>query len=85
MQTPRIMIELCCYNFVVWACEKMGGLSPPCFQSCFQSGGGGGGGGGGSSPPYFSAPAHDNMLVLVELGNQHLAVLVAVTIDHLMY
>ena len=33
LQTSRIMTELCCYNFIVWACDKMGG--------------GGGGGGGG--------------------------------------
>ena len=33
LQTSRIMTELCCYNVIVWACDKMGGLSPPCFQS----------------------------------------------------
>ena len=48
LQTPRIMTELCCCNFVVWACDKMGGLSPPCFQS--------GGAEAPPAPPYFSAP-----------------------------
>ena len=24
---------ICCYTFVVWACDKMGELSPPCFPS----------------------------------------------------
>ena len=50
------MTELCCCNFVVWACDKMGG----------------GGGGGSSAPlvtkvgglksplpPYFSAPEYN--------------------------
>ena len=48
LQTSRIMTELCYCNFVVWACNKMGGggLSPAGFQS------------GGLNPPPISSPLY---------------------------
>ena len=50
-----IMTELCCYTFVVWACDKMGpGAQPPLFPK--WGGGGGGGGAEAPLPPLFLRP-----------------------------
>ena len=53
------MTELCCHNFIVWAYDKMGGLSPPCFQS-----------GGAEAPP---APPISPPLIIHEHSHPLLA------------